>query len=294
MSLIGHLDELRSRLIISILALFVGMIAGFLLADPIIRIITEPITGLARDPDPDRALVLRFDPAGGARLDLDSLPDPKASVSQTLVIIVEGDPERKYYIGGRPSQQFITTGPLDPIMMKLKVALIMGLLLALPIIIRQIWGFVSPGLNQKERKVTYPILMGSIVLFPLGALFAFFMVKILLIVMNSYKLEGIDMTHFTDFFKLLSLLTTMMLIFGVIFELPLMVAIAARIGLVTPDMLRRYRRHAYVGLAFASMILTPADPFTMLMAFFPLIGLYELSIALAKPMAFLHQRDLKE
>ena len=297
MSLIGHLTELRSRLIISIAALVVCMFTAFFVSDPILRFLTKPIEGLAREPDRDQELALTIGVDGIVRVDPESLPDPEKTSTRRLIIVhkvesTTGTTEMRYIIGEKPSQQFYYLSPLDPIMMKLKVAFIMGILVALPIIIRQIWMFITPGLTDKERRVVKPILWGAIVLFPIGAMFAFYMVKVLLIVMQAYVVEGID--PLLDIFKYLSLLTTLMLIFGVIFELPLVIAIAARIGLVSPETLRYYRRHSYVGLAVVSMFLTPADPFTMLMAFVPLVGLYELSLALAKPMAYFHQRDQQE
>jgi sec-independent protein translocase protein TatC len=83
----------------------------------------------------------------------------------------------------------------------------------------------------------------------------------------------------------------MMIVFGIIFELPLVVALLARVGVATPEFLKQYRRHIYVGLAFAAMILTPADPITMIVAYIPLLVLFEVSIWIAQVMALMRRND---
>jgi sec-independent protein translocase protein TatC len=174
-------------------------------------------------------------------------------------------------------------------MMQLKVAIILGLLMSLPIVLWQIWLFVRPGLHNNEEKIVKPLLAGAMVLFPIGAAFAYFMVRLVIVVMRGYTVENVDTNY--DISKYFSLLTSMMLIFGVIFELPLVLSIAARIGLVTPRMLTQYRRPAYAIMTFASMILTPADPWSMLAALVPMIILYEISVIVIRPLAALRERE---
>jgi sec-independent protein translocase protein TatC len=155
------------------------------------------------------------------------------------------------------------------------------------------WRFIQPGLNDKEQRITKPLLVGAVFLFPLGAAFAFYMIKFVLQVMQIYAVQNID--PLLNIFQYLSLLSNMMLIFGIIFEIPLILAIGSRVGLVTPKFLQTYRRHAYVLLSIGAMVITPGgDPITMIVALLPLVALYELSIALSKPMARLHQRDLSD
>jgi len=295
MSLIGHLTELRTRLIVCLLGLAAGVFLAFFIADPVLSLLTRPIRGMAREPDRTAALELHLAPDGtlSARA-----PGDLSQVSMRhFVLVVEDDPLTTATEGGRlligdpPTQRFYYHSPLDPIMIKLKVAMVVGVLLALPLILWQVWLFISPGLTAGERRVAKPILMGAVVLFPIGAVFAYGVIALLLRVMQHYAPPDID--PLLNIFDYLRVMTTMMLVFGVVFELPLVVAIAARVGLVTPAWLQTYRRHAYVVLAVAAMVLTPADPYSMLIALVPLIGLYELSVALARPMALLHERDAR-
>jgi sec-independent protein translocase protein TatC len=300
MSLIGHLGELRTRLIYSVLAIVLGMVLAGFFVDSIVKILISPIETVAREPEHDQEITFSVAPDKGMKA---MVPpggwDPARVVRTRFRVIMEADPStsgsqpKTFYVGDPPNQKVYYDSPLDPFMIKFKVAIASGLLFALPVILYQIWLFICPGLRRSEKNFVKPLLAGAVVLFPLGSFFAFFMVKFILRLMQQYSVEGVD--AWLKINPYLSLLFTMMLIFGVIFELPLVIAIGARIGLITPRLLRQYWRQAYVILAIAAMVLTPTtDPFTMMIAYFPLLGLYELSIALAKPMALLHKRDLAE
>lgn len=298
LSLIGHLTELRTRLFICILALAVSVLLGLVVARPVLHILTLPVQTLKQEPDRPNVLTLvvgadgalRIHDMQNVRITLDKL------AKKRFDILFPADPahkqpEARFEMGERAEQKFYYDSPLAPIMMLLKVALIVGILIALPIFLWQTWLFISPGLTGKERMVIKPILIGAVFLFPLGASFAYYMVQFVLLMMQQYAVENV--APLLDIFRYLSLVSNMMLVFGFIFEVPLILAIASRIGLVTPKFLKTYRRHAYVALAVAAMIITPGgDPFTMLIALIPLVVLYELSVALSKPMARLHQRDV--
>ena len=297
MSLIGHLTELRYRLVIVIAGLAICTLIGLIFARPVLGILIYPVENLKKEPGRTSEMTLIINPDGSvhvpADVDIFRKNLDKMSRKHMRIVLAEDKaknlPEVEFNWGDKPQQQFYYHSPLDPFFMLIKVALILGILLSLPVIIYQIWGFISPGLKPNERKIIRPMLLGAIVLFPIGSLFAFYILQLVLKIMQTYQVENID--PLLSIFDYLSLLTVMMIVFGVIFELPLIIAIAARIGVVTPEFLRLYRRHAYVGLAVASMVLTPPDPFSMMAAFIPLVGLYELSIALAKPMSMLHRRD---
>lgn len=300
MSLVGHLTELRTRIIVCLLALILGVVGCFFVSKPILDFLTEPIKKLEQEPGRREVLKLMVNPDGSlrisdprvAKIDLDKISQKR------LEIVWLPSPEQKMSTatlnwGGKATQSLYYQKPMDPIMMLLKVALIGGILLALPILIWELWKFIQPGLKKKEQKIVKPLLGGAIFLFPLGAAFAYFMIQLVLKVMQAYAVENVS--PLLNVFDYISLLFNMMLIFGVIFEIPLALAIASRIGLITPAFMIRYRRHAYVVLAMAAMIISPgADPFTMIIALFPLIALYEVSIALAIPMARLHSRDQEE
>ena len=181
------------------------------------------------------------------------------------------------------------TSPLDPFMMRLKVSLILAILISLPVWVWQIWLFVAPGLTDKEKRVVRPMLIGAIGLFPLGASFAYVMLYLIFSVMLTYQVEGIVALYSID--KYFKLMTNMVIVFGFIFELPLIIAMLARVGIVTPAFLRHYRRHIYIVLALVSMLVTPGDPWSMIAALIPLFGLFEISIWIAGVMAMLRRAD---
>lgn len=297
MSLVGHLDELRTRIIISLAALVLCVVGAFFIAKPALNMLTLPVHALKQEPGRDRELTLTVQPDGALRLDKpEEVRGALEQLSQKRLRLVwpadpaRNLPETSFLIGERPTQKFYYSSPIDPFMMQLKVSIILGILLALPILLWQVWGFISPGLTAKERRVVRPMLSAAIILFPLGAAFAYYLIRFVLLIMQIYAVENVD--PLLNIFNYLSLLTTMMLIFGVIFEIPLLIAVAARVGLVSPQFLSTYRRHAYVVLSIAAMVITPGgDPLTMAVALVPLVLLYELSVALAYPMARLHQAD---
>ena len=297
-SLVGHLDELRSRLIICLIAVTACIAGAFFVAKPILGLLTRPIQGLSLEPG--RAGQVTFMVGRDGMLKLDHPQATRAGLAhlsqKRFQLVWPADPGQKLpaasmEVGEGAFQKFYYSNPIDPIMMQFKVALILGLLLGLPIFLWHTWRFIQPGLTRKEREITRPLLVGAVFLFPLGAAFAYYMVILVLKIMQVYAVQNIS--PLLNIFQYLSLLSNMMLIFGVIFEIPLILAIGSRVGLVTPQFLQTYRRHAYVVLSLGAMVITPGgDPVTMIVALLPLIALYELSIMLAKPMARLHQKEL--
>lgn len=289
MSLIGHLGELRYRLIVMVVAVVLCTTFSFFLAKPALSLLTSPIKRVGPSAEELHDRMLSFELTEDGTLKLLS---PQEALSSTdlitesfRLVLPASDAEKKpqeIIIGKQPEQKFYYSSPLDPFMLQLKISLILGLIIALPICLHQLWRFIAPGLTQPERKVIGPMLSFAVILFPIGASFAFFVTGLVLVVMQHYQVNNVD--PLLDIFKYISLMMTMMFAFGVIFEMPLAMAIAARLGLISPQMLSRYRRHIWLALAFVSMILTPADPFSMLLAFFPLVALFEISVILVKPM----------
>lgn len=297
MSLVGHLSELRVRLIISIAALFVGICMSLFIAKPVLGLLTIPVHELKREPNRNEELTLMADSDGNVKIPIVALKNLAADkFSQRRFKIVYYDADAKttstLTIGEPPSQGLYARDPLAAFLVPLKVSFVVGILLALPVILYQIWLFIAPGLKPKERQLVRPLLGGAVFLFPLGAMFAFMMVGMMMKVLQHYMPASIEPLIGID--EYLSLLTTMMLIFGVIFELPLIVAVGARIGILTPEMLRRYRKQAYVILTIAAAIITPADPFSMIVGLVPLIVLYEVSIIVARPMARMRRNSSEE
>lgn len=176
----------------------------------------------------------------------------------------------------------ITTDPLGLMMVLMKISIYAGLVLASPWVLYQIWAFVSPGLTKKEAGVIRPVLIGGVFFFVGGALFCYYIVfprTIEFLVWFDVNLGFKPSYVPTDYF---GMLTTFMLIFGATFELPLVSAIFARLGLLKPQWLLIFWRYIIVGCFIGGAILSPGtDPISMLIMSFSMVFLYGLSIVLA-------------
>jgi sec-independent protein translocase protein TatC len=178
-------------------------------------------------------------------------------------------------------RKLVFTHPGDPFSILLKSAFVLGLVIALPVILYQLWAFLSPALYQHEKRVVIPVLVGAAVLFAGGVALAFFIVLPVtlrfLLGLNTASLE--PMITAGDYF---GFAIGMSLAFGAVFELPIAILALTALGIVTPQMLRRYRRHAIILCAVGSALITPGgDPLSLMALFFPLYLLFEMSIALS-------------
>lgn len=172
--------------------------------------------------------------------------------------------------------------PTENIIIYFKAALILGAILALPVMIYQIIAFIVPGLTPQEKRVLWLVLPMGGALFAVGVAFAS-------LVVLPFTLRYLQ-TFLTDLFKAeysvgfyMSFVANFVLWVGVAFELPLVIALIARLGLVTPQQLRSTWRYAIVLVAILSAMITPTpDPFTMSVVMVPLLGLYGLGLLLAQ------------
>jgi sec-independent protein translocase protein TatC len=192
--------------------------------------------------------------------------------------------EKLFYILVAPLKQVMKEGDTliythlpEAFFTFLKTALISGLMLASPIILYQFWMFVAPGLYDREKRLLVPILLLSTLFFVGGALFGYFVVfpfgfKFFL----SFATDTIrPMPSMKEY---LSFSAKLLLAFGVVFELPLVITFLARLGVVTVDFLKKYRKYAILLFFCGAAILTPPDVVTQVMMALPLILLYEVSI----------------
>ena len=183
-----------------------------------------------------------------------------------------------------PGQKLLYTSPTEPMTITLKLSFVLGIILGLPVIVYHVWAFVSPALFEREKKAIVPALAGGFVLFLLGVAMAYFLVLPLgLKFLLGFQTQALD--PIITIGEYLRFAVRLILAFGLIFELPLVSVILGALGLITPDTLRKYRRHALVGVAVLSAFLTPADVGTMLMMMLPIVLLYELSILLVRLVA---------
>jgi sec-independent protein translocase protein TatC len=146
-----------------------------------------------------------------------------------------------------------------------------------PFIMYQLWLFVEPGLKRKEKRFLRPFLLWSWFFFILGGCFAYFVMLQVAVPLLAQFGEGITVNAWS-LSNYVGFVLRMVLVFGIVFELPVIVALLSMLGLVTPQFLRKNRSYAILIIAIASALLTPPDPFTMLLLMFPLLALYELSV----------------
>ena len=198
-------------------------------------------------------------------------------------------PIEPYLAGGR----LAFTSPTEPIGITFKLGFLLGLILAFPVIAAQIWAFMSPALYASERKVILPSLVAAMLLFLAGAGLGYFValplgLRFLLTFQSAALLPWITAGEYIRF------AIRVVLAFGVIFELPIVILVLSSLGIVTPDFLRRYRRHAILVLAVIAAILTPADLVSMMVMLPPLVLLYEASLWVAVFVARARRRALAD
>nr|WP_207692333.1 twin-arginine translocase subunit TatC [Desulfonema limicola] len=175
----------------------------------------------------------------------------------------------------------IFTGLPEAFFTYLKVALLAGIMLASPVLLYHFWMFVAPGLYQKEKKVFVPIIFLSALFFIGGSLFGYFIVFpygfAFFLGFASDNLQAMPSMK-----EYLSFSSKLLLAFGLVFELPLVLTAMARIGIVTPEFLKKNRKYALLLFFIGAAILTPPDVVTQIMMAVPLMVLYEISIIGAK------------
>jgi sec-independent protein translocase protein TatC len=229
MTLVEHLTELRTRVIICAVAVALGVIAGFVLYPQIFDVLIRPYKDIA-DNHPT---------IGDGRL--------------------------------------LQTDPLEGFSIRMRTSLYAGIAFAMPVLLWQIWRFVSPGLYANEKRYAVPFVVSALVLFVLGATLAYFTLPRAFDFLINIGGEGF-VTGYTagKYFKLV---TYMMLAFGVGFEFPIVLIFFQMAGIVETDTLRRARRFAIVGICILVAVITPSgDPISMLMLSVPMVIFYELAI----------------
>ena len=165
--------------------------------------------------------------------------------------------------------------------MKLQMALVMGLVIALPFVFYSIWSFVSPGLYKNEKGWILPLVYASTICFFIGASLAYFVIiPFVLPFIKAFIPPGAEpLITVGDFVGKMLRFT---LLFGIIFELPMVTYFLAKIGVLKHTWMSRYRKYAIVSIFILGAILTPPDPISQLMMATPLILLYEVSIIVAR------------
>lgn len=190
-----------------------------------------------------------------------------------------------------PEVSFVFISPAELLLSYIKIAVIMGLTVSAPFLITQIWLFVSPALEKKERRTLVFSLIFGTVFFILGAVFAYLLVLPMMIqFFMGFQMEGIE--EMISFESYLSLILSTVLSFGIIFELPSIMVILARFGIVTTAFMRKYRKYIVLVIFIAAAVLTPPDVISQVMLAMPMLLLFEVGLLFAS-MAEKKKKKLK-
>ena len=258
--LLDHLIELRTRLIICVGAIAVAFGVCFAFIKPIFLFLVRPFTvaeGLKAVQD-----------AGGAH-----------HGSFDLVLALIGI--KKVPAGALKDITLQATAPLEQFFTNIKLSAFAAVVLAFPIIAWQLYRFVAPGLYKKERNAFLPFLIASPVLFLMGASLVYYvMLPFVLWFSLSQQIvgDGVKVVLQTRVSEYLTLVTTLLLAFGLSFQLPVVLSLGGLAGLVDSKMLRSGRRYAIVAVFVVAAIVTPPDPISQITLAVPLCLLYEVSI----------------
>lgn len=166
--------------------------------------------------------------------------------------------------------------------MHIMVSVIGGLILAFPYLLFELWKFISPALNIKERKYAQRLIFSGSFLFAIGILFGYYFISPLSVqFLGNYQVSTLISNQISvDSF--ISTITTVTLSSGLIFQLPLIIFFLSKVGVVTPEFLRKYRKHAIVIILILAAVLTPPDVMSQVLMSIPLLILYEFSIFVSK------------
>ena len=254
MSFLDHLEELRWHLFRSVAALVIGAIVVFISGDWFFE-------NIIFAPTKPEFPTYRF----------------LCSFGDFLCMI----PPKLVFISVAFGEEFIV---------HLKVSLQMGLVIAFPYFFWEVWRFVKPGLYEKEQKVTRGVVGISSFLFMSGVLFGFFVIAPFAITfLGSYDIGATNSPSISSYVSYLTMFTIPT---GIVFQLPLVIYFLSKLGVVTPDFLRTYRRHAIVVILILSALITPPDAITQLLIGVPLFGLYEISIRISARVYKKRQKEL--
>lgn len=186
--------------------------------------------------------------------------------------------------GKQVSSDFLSTEPLEIFLLRIKMSAYLGIMLAMPFLLWQLWKFISPGLYENERKYATAFVASASTLFAMGAAIAYYTLPEALGFLQS--MGGDDVVFQYSAEKYVMLIVYMMVAFGVGFQFPIVVVFLQLIGIVTPKQLSQFRRFAIVIIFVVAAVITPsADPISLLALAIPMCLFYEISILLGRLFA---------
>ncbi|HEX4163032.1 MAG TPA: twin-arginine translocase subunit TatC [Acidimicrobiales bacterium] len=241
MTLGEHLGELRRRVIIAVVAYLVAATVCVFLYQPILDFLLRPL----------------------------------------CTVVATSGPHHSYIVKSGNTCNLFVTSPLDGLSLRVKIALFGGLVLASPVILFQLWRFVTPGLRAAERRYAIPFVLSSFTLFLAGAATAYIVLPHALGWLHS--VGGPNLQAIYDPIPYLGLILLMMTIFGLTFEFPVILVSLELAHVVTPAQLLKWWRWAVIIIVVVAAVFTPSsDPFSMFALAIPLVSFYFISIALGK------------
>lgn len=247
MSFFDHLEELRWHIIRSVLAILVFMVVAFMFKNFIFNeIIFKPKM-------PDFWTNRMFAKLG------DWLGSEAVKINQKDLNL----------ISIQMAGQFMT---------HIWTSMVVGMIVAAPVIFYEFWSFVKPALYENEKKYASGAVVYTTILFLIGVLFGYYIiVPLSLQFLGGYRISDLveNQINITSY---ISLVVSVCMSSGVVFLLPIFAYFLSKVGIITPEFMKKYRRHAYVLLAVVAAVITPPDVFSMIMVDIPLILLYEVSI----------------
>ena len=267
MPFLEHLEELRWRLLKSLAAILVGAVVCLVFSDNLLGLLTTPYEEAVQS--------LESGQSSHAVLAVQQLLERWIDRSDSSAVEppISGPGEESLPI----SRKLQSLKPLTWFLVDLQIALIGGFMLALPVVFFQFWRFIAPGLMKQEKRLLIPIVLLSLGCFALGALIAYWIV-LPLGLRFFLALEPPDMTTQWAIDAYMSFVMRLILGFGLVFEMPVVTLFLSRLGLLTPDYMRRVRRYAVVIIFIVAAFFTPPDPFSQVMMALPLLTLYQISI----------------
>jgi sec-independent protein translocase protein TatC len=274
MSFLEHLEELRWHIIRSIVAIVILMIVAFIFKN----LLFDKIVLAPKDPTfISNRMFCEFGHFLARQFNFKN-PDVMCINTKSLNLI-------SIKMSGQ-----ITT--------HITVALVAGLILAFPVIIREFWMFFKPALHSNEAKYARGAVLASSLLFFMGVLFGYFILAPLSIhFLSSYRISS-DVVNQINVRSFIGTLTSICLATGVVFELPIVAFFLTKIGIITPTFMRKYRKHAIVVIFIIAAIITPPDVFSQTLVAIPLLILYEVSILIStrvmKQKAKEHENFMKD
>ena len=263
MSFLEHLEELRWHIIRSVSAIVIFAVVAFIFKDIIFdKIILNP-----RTPEfwTNRMFAKLGDAVGTEALKINEKPLELISIK----------------IAG----QFMT---------HIWTSIIVGFIVASPVVFYEFWRFIKPALYDTEKKYATGAVIFTTLLFMLGVVFGYYLIVPLSIhFLGTYNVSG-DVTNQINLNSYIGSVTSIILASGVVFLLPIFSYFLSKVGLVTPQFMKTYRKHAYVVMLFLSAVITPPDVFSQIMVCIPLVILYEIGIMISRSVTNKREKELDE